>query len=73
MVLLALLVKPARLIPRPVLRYPNHAGGAAMNWHAIGAVGQMIGALAVVVTLAYLALQVRASTKELAANHLATN
>ena len=44
-----------------------------MNWHAIGAVGQMIGALAVVVTLAYLALQVRASTKELAANHLATN
>jgi hypothetical protein len=40
-----------------------------MNWDAIGAVGEMIGALAVVVTLAYLALQVRASTKESEANH----
>jgi hypothetical protein len=28
-----------------------------MNWDAIGAVEEMIGALAVVVTLAYLALQ----------------
>ena len=32
-----------------------------MNWDAIGAVGQMIGALAVIVTLAYLSLQTRAS------------
>jgi hypothetical protein len=39
-----------------------------MNWDAIGAVGEMVGALAVVVTLAYLALQIRASTKESAAN-----
>ncbi len=39
-----------------------------MNWDAIGAVGDMVGALAVIVTLAYLALQIRASTRESAAN-----
>jgi hypothetical protein len=44
-----------------------------MNWDAIGAVGEMIGALAVVVTLVYLALQVRASTKESDANHLSVS
>jgi len=32
-----------------------------VNWDAIGAIGEMFGALAVVVTLAYLALQVRVS------------
>ncbi len=35
-----------------------------MNWDAIGAVGDFVGGAAVIVTLAYLALQVRASTKE---------
>ncbi len=30
-----------------------------MNWDAIGAVGEMVGAFAVIVTLAYLALQIR--------------
>jgi hypothetical protein len=30
-----------------------------MNWEAIGAVGEILGALAVVMTLGYLALQVR--------------
>jgi len=44
-----------------------------MNWDAMGAVGEIIGAAAVVVTLAYLALQVRASTKESEANHIAVN
>lgn len=34
-----------------------------MNWEAIGAVGEIIGAVAVVVTLAYLAVQVRNSTR----------
>jgi hypothetical protein len=34
-----------------------------MNWEAIGAIGEIIGALAVVVTLAYLAVQVRNSTR----------
>ena len=32
-----------------------------MNWEAIGAVGELVGALAVVMTLAYLALQIRQS------------
>ena len=30
-----------------------------MNWEAIGALGEIVGALAVVLTLAYLAIQVR--------------
>ena len=30
-----------------------------MNWEAIGAIGEIIGALAVVITLAYLAIQIR--------------
>ena len=30
-----------------------------MNWDAIGAIGQLLGALAVVITLGYLAVQVR--------------
>jgi len=35
-----------------------------MNWDAIGAVGEMIGSLAVVATLVYLAVQIRASAVE---------
>jgi hypothetical protein len=34
-----------------------------MNWEAIGAIGELIGALAVVSTLGYLALQIRQNTK----------
>ena len=34
-----------------------------MNWDAIGAIGEIIGALAVVITLAYLAIQIRQNTK----------
>ncbi len=33
-----------------------------MNWEAIGAVGEILGALTVVVTLVYLAVQVRQNT-----------
>jgi len=33
-----------------------------MNWEAIGAVGEIVGALATVLTLAYLALQIRQNT-----------
>ena len=36
-----------------------------MNWDAIGAIGEVLGAVAVVVTLAYLALQMRQNTKAL--------
>ena len=38
-----------------------------MNWEAIGAIGEIVGALAVVLTLAYLAIQVR-HAKEAAAD-----
>ena len=30
-----------------------------MNWDALGAIGELVGAIAVVVTLAYLAFQIR--------------
>ena len=34
-----------------------------MNWDAIGAIGEIIGAMAVFLTLIYLALQIRQNTK----------
>jgi hypothetical protein len=34
-----------------------------MNWEAIGAVGEILSALGVIITLAYLALQIRQSNK----------
>lgn len=39
-----------------------------MDWDAIGAIGEAIGALAVVLTLGYLAMQVRDTRKLLRAN-----
>ncbi|MEQ8693873.1 MAG: hypothetical protein RIC85_00900 [Gammaproteobacteria bacterium] len=36
-----------------------------MNWEAIGAVGEIVGALGVILTLAYLAAQVRQNTEEM--------
>ncbi|MGE0625838.1 MAG: hypothetical protein AB7I04_19495 [Pseudomonadales bacterium] len=33
-----------------------------MNWEAVGAVGEVLGAIGVIVTLAYLAVQIRQST-----------
>jgi len=35
-----------------------------MNWDAIGAVGEVIGALALVGTLGYLAVQIRSQTRQ---------
>ena len=35
-----------------------------MNWDAIGAIGQMLGSVAVFITLAYLAVQIRHSRSE---------
>lgn len=35
-----------------------------MNWDAIGAVGELVGATAVVISLLYLAIQIRAQTKQ---------
>jgi hypothetical protein len=39
-----------------------------MDWNAIGAIGEIIGALAVFLTLAYLALQIRQNTKTIQAS-----
>ena len=39
-----------------------------MDWDALGAIGEVIGALAVVATLVYLAAQIRQNTKTVAAN-----
>lgn len=39
-----------------------------MNWDAIGAIGEIIGALAVVVTLIYLSVQLKLNTASLKAN-----
>ena len=36
-----------------------------MDWNAIGAIGEIIGALAVFLTLVYLALQIRQNTKSM--------
>ncbi|MEZ5570378.1 MAG: hypothetical protein R3E64_00015 [Halioglobus sp.] len=41
-----------------------------MNWDAIGAIGEIIGAVAVLVTLIYLALQVRQTRKMLLAESI---
>lgn len=43
-----------------------------MNWEAIGAIGEIIGALAVLVTLIYLATQVKQSAKQAQENARAT-
>jgi len=38
-----------------------------MNWEAIGAIGELVGALAVLVTLVYLSMQIRQNTKSVQA------
>ncbi len=39
-----------------------------MNWDAIGAIGEIVGALAVLVTLIYLAVQIRHAKKQIELN-----
>ncbi len=39
-----------------------------MDWEALGAIGEMVGAIAVVATLGYLAIQLRQNTKSVHAN-----
>jgi hypothetical protein len=43
-------------------------GGIIINWEAIGAVGEIVGAAAVVASLIYLAMQTRANARSLRAN-----
>ncbi len=39
-----------------------------MNWEAIGAIGEVVGAIGVIVTLGYLAFQIRQNTGQLRRN-----
>jgi hypothetical protein len=41
-----------------------------MNWEALGAIGEIVGAVAVVITIAYLAVQIRQNTRSLQAASL---
>ena len=41
-----------------------------LNWDAIGAVGEIVGALAVVLSLAYLAVSIRQNTRQLSEQNL---
>jgi hypothetical protein len=50
------------------LRYDPAKREARMDWNAIGAIGEIIGALAVFLTLVYLALQIRQNTKAIQAS-----
>ncbi len=43
-----------------------------MNWEAIGAIGEIVGAAGVILTLGYLAFQIRQNTKQLTQNELAS-
>jgi hypothetical protein len=36
-----------------------------MNWEAIGAVGELLGAAGVIITLTYLAIQIRLNSHQL--------
>ena len=39
-----------------------------MNWDAIGAVGEILGAIAVVVSIGYLSIQIRSNTRAMKAS-----
>ena len=44
-------------------RSVRRQGGIVINWEAIGAVGEVVGAIAVVVTLLYVSVQLRQNTR----------
>ena len=43
-----------------------------MNWEAIGAVGEILGALGVIITLLYLAGQIRQNNRQIRGNAIGT-
>jgi hypothetical protein len=49
------------------LRKPDNRE-TGMNWDAIGAIGEIVGALAVLATLIYLAIQVRQNSEQVRQN-----
>jgi hypothetical protein len=46
-------------------RIQEHVSEGALNWEAIGAIGELIGALAVVLSLIYLGFQITQNTRQL--------
>ena len=51
---------------------PTDAWNTDMNWEAIGAVGEVLGAIGVIVTLGYLAVQIRQNTRQIEFSSKAT-
>ena len=47
---------------RSALSVRRH-GGSVINWDAVGAIGEIVGAAAVVITLLYLSVQLRQNTR----------
>jgi len=43
-----------------------------MNWEAVGAVGEILGAIAVLITLGYLAVQIRQNTRAMKTSALSS-
>ena len=54
--------------PLAAQRRIRYTAGNRMNWEAVGAIGETIGALGVVVSLVYLAIQLRTNSQTLKAN-----
>src|SRR5580765_3506821 len=50
--------------PQQFYPVPIHTGGDSMNWDAIGAIGQVLGSIAVLITLVYLSIQTRHARSE---------
>jgi hypothetical protein len=56
------LIDPVRTFPELAVAFPHvRAEGGRMDWNAIGAIGESLGAIAVFITLVYLAIQVRST------------
>jgi hypothetical protein len=55
---------------RPQLSRDPLGGGAEseLNWEAVGAIGEIVSAVAVLITLVYLAIQIRQNSNQIAAN-----
>jgi len=53
----------ARSVRRHRGRLRRDTGDVEMNWEAIGAVGEVAGAIGVIATLLYLAAQIRQNTR----------
>ena len=57
---------PAAAISRFGVTYKENSWGYVMNWEAIGAAGELVGSVAVLITLVYLARQISHTREEVA-------